>query len=83
MNFRSVREIDVGVGDEVQVTQKFDDGWALGVNVTTGKQGTFPMACLAPFGSEYRDSQYRDSQYTVSTSKRASSLYADSTINRY
>jgi hypothetical protein len=82
--------IHVGVGDEVQVTQKFDDGWALGTNLTTGKQGTFPMACLAPFGatSEYRDSlqqdsQYRDSQYTVSTNKRASSLYADTTMTRY
>ncbi|KAJ3306800.1 STIP1 y and U box-containing protein 1 [Kappamyces sp. JEL0829] len=63
-------ELSLNVGDEVQVINQFDDGWALGMNLTTGKEGTFPMACLAPFGagSEYgRDSRI-ESQY----SKRAS-----------
>jgi hypothetical protein len=68
------------VGDEVEVHEKFDDGWALGYNVTTQKQGTFPLACLAPFGG---GSEYRDSQYTATTSKRGSSMFADSTVNRY
>jgi hypothetical protein len=42
--------------------------------MTTQKEGTFPLACLAPFGagSEYGA---RDSQY----SKRASSMFAEST----
>ena len=59
------------MGDEVEVINKFDDGWALGRNMTSGKEGTFPLACLAPFGagSEYRDSRF-ESQY----SKRDSSI---------
>ncbi len=33
-------------GDKVTLLQQFDDGWALGFNETTQKQGAFPFACL-------------------------------------
>ncbi|KAI8622358.1 hypothetical protein BC830DRAFT_1089611 [Chytriomyces sp. MP71] len=42
-------EILLRVGDEVIVNQEFDDGWALGVNMTTGKEGNFPLDCLSSY----------------------------------
>ncbi|KAJ1549308.1 hypothetical protein HK405_005839 [Cladochytrium tenue] len=41
-----VDEIALGVGDVVRVHTAYDDGWAAGMNVTTGRFGTFPLACL-------------------------------------
>ncbi|KAI9359279.1 hypothetical protein DFJ73DRAFT_957535 [Zopfochytrium polystomum] len=41
-----IDEIGLSVGDVVQVMTEYDDGWATGRNVTTGKVGTFPMICL-------------------------------------
>lgn len=69
-------ELTLNVGDQVQVSSKFDDGWALGFNVTTQQQGTFPLACIGPVGS--RESIFT----TASQSQRNSSLYAPS-LNRY
>ncbi|KAJ3391455.1 hypothetical protein HDU92_009015 [Lobulomyces angularis] len=41
-------EIYLYVGDPVLIKQRFDDGWALGYNMTTKQEGTFPMSCDAP-----------------------------------
>lgn len=66
-------ELTLEVGDEVGVISKFDDGWALGHNLTSGKEGTFPLACLAPFGAS-SESRYRDSRFESQYSKRDSSI---------
>ncbi|KAI7872800.1 hypothetical protein BDF14DRAFT_1748770 [Spinellus fusiger] len=40
-------ELGLHVGDIVCLAMRFDDGWALGFNVTTGLKGVFPMVCIA------------------------------------
>ncbi|KAI8841160.1 hypothetical protein BJ741DRAFT_19954 [Chytriomyces cf. hyalinus JEL632] len=42
-------EITLRIGDEVVINQEFDDGWGFGVNITTNKEGNFPLDCLASF----------------------------------
>ncbi|KXS11249.1 hypothetical protein M427DRAFT_47254 [Gonapodya prolifera JEL478] len=39
-------ELTVRWGDSIQVMQFFDDGWALGVNLATNKQGVLPQDLL-------------------------------------
>ncbi|KAI8332041.1 hypothetical protein BC941DRAFT_437321 [Chlamydoabsidia padenii] len=41
-------ELALNVGDIIMVALPFDDGWALGVNKTTGLKGAFPMVCVSP-----------------------------------
>jgi hypothetical protein len=45
-------ELGLHVGDIVCVAMNFDDGWALGFNVTTGLKGVFPLVCVAPAPEE-------------------------------
>ncbi|KAJ3396300.1 hypothetical protein HDV05_003197, partial [Chytridiales sp. JEL 0842] len=56
-------EIYLYVGDPVIVKLKFDDGWAFGFNMTTKTEGSFPLACVAPYapeGSSGRGSEWED-----------------------
>ncbi|TPX60213.1 hypothetical protein PhCBS80983_g01939 [Powellomyces hirtus] len=39
-------EIDLHVDNVVALRKTFQDGWATGMNVSTGQLGTFPLACL-------------------------------------
>ncbi|KAI9016563.1 hypothetical protein CLU79DRAFT_837616 [Phycomyces nitens] len=45
-------ELGLHVADIVCLAMRFDDGWALGVNVTTGLKGVFPVVCIAPASEE-------------------------------
>ncbi|CEG75651.1 hypothetical protein RMATCC62417_10660 [Rhizopus microsporus] len=45
-------ELGLHVGDIVCVAMNFDDGWALGFNVTTGLKGVFPLVCVSPAPEE-------------------------------
>ncbi|KAI8329768.1 hypothetical protein EDC96DRAFT_529105 [Choanephora cucurbitarum] len=45
-------ELSLHIGDIVCVAMNFDDGWALGFNVTTGLKGVFPVVCVAPAPEE-------------------------------
>ncbi|KAI8378358.1 hypothetical protein BD560DRAFT_390149 [Blakeslea trispora] len=45
-------ELGLHIGDIVCVAMNFDDGWALGFNVTTGLKGVFPVVCVAPAPEE-------------------------------
>lgn len=45
-------ELGLHVGDIVCMAMNFDDGWALGFNVTTGLKGVFPVVCVAPAPEE-------------------------------
>jgi hypothetical protein len=40
-------ELGLQVGDIVCLAMGFDDGWALGFNVTTGSKGVFPLVCVS------------------------------------
>ncbi|KAJ3180202.1 hypothetical protein HDU85_004205 [Gaertneriomyces sp. JEL0708] len=39
-------EIHVKKDDVVAIQRHFDDGWAIGTNVSTGETGAFPLGCL-------------------------------------
>jgi hypothetical protein len=40
-------ELALNRGDIVCLALHFDDGWALGFNVTTGLKGAFPLVCIS------------------------------------
>jgi len=40
-------EIELRRGDQATIYEKYEDGWAWGYNITTGKTGMFPQQCLA------------------------------------
>ncbi|KAF9357379.1 hypothetical protein BGX26_003814 [Mortierella sp. AD094] len=39
-------ELDLTPGDIVNVQRVFDDGWAVGINMNTSKEGAFPVVCV-------------------------------------
>ncbi|KAG1470189.1 hypothetical protein G6F56_002824 [Rhizopus delemar] len=39
-------EIDIQVGDQVQLLAEYDDGWCQGMNLTQNSKGVFPKHCL-------------------------------------
>ncbi|CEP13516.1 hypothetical protein [Parasitella parasitica] len=41
-------ELELNVGDIVCLALHFDDGWALGYNVTSAQKGAFPLVCISP-----------------------------------
>lgn len=57
-------EIEVRIGDHVQVLAEYDDGWCMGTNLTTGQQnGMFPMQCLgAAVSSTVPDPSHQQQQ---------------------
>ncbi|CAG8680335.1 8275_t:CDS:2, partial [Cetraspora pellucida] len=44
-------ELSISPNDVIDIVQKFDDGWAVGINRTTGKAGAFPMVCVNSSGN--------------------------------
>ncbi|CAG8570983.1 7152_t:CDS:1 [Acaulospora morrowiae] len=42
-----VDEIELLENEIIEVKQTFDDGWAVGVNQNTGREGAFPLVCVA------------------------------------
>ncbi|KAL1919027.1 uncharacterized protein VTP21DRAFT_2408 [Calcarisporiella thermophila] len=41
-------ELSLNRDDAVTIQRVYDDGWALGEVVETGKRGVFPLVCIAP-----------------------------------
>ncbi|KAI9332861.1 hypothetical protein BDR26DRAFT_625730 [Obelidium mucronatum] len=39
-------EVFIAIGDKIQVKQRYDDGWAFGLNLTSNKEGLFPQDVL-------------------------------------
>ncbi|KAJ3096188.1 hypothetical protein HK100_005629, partial [Physocladia obscura] len=64
-------EISLTVGDEVIVSQKFDDGWGIGRNISTGREGNFPLDCLASFS----DPNATTNNGSKQTKQRVSSIF--------
>jgi len=68
-------EIEVQAGDMIRTEETFEDGWAFGVNMTTGKTGTFPMNCLEDdFGDNETKSCVSERSQCSKRSRRTSSL---------
>ncbi|CAG8468945.1 45595_t:CDS:2 [Gigaspora margarita] len=44
-------ELSISPNDVIEIAQKFDDGWAVGVNRNTRKEGAFPMVCVSSSGN--------------------------------
>jgi hypothetical protein len=71
-------EIHLYAGDQIEVKAKFDDGWAYGLNLTSKKEGSFPLACVESLSGLKGDSSVASSPSKNSNSnirQRASSLY--------
>lgn len=66
-------EVYLYVGDKIIVKCKFDDGWALGYNMSTKQEGSFPMACVGGFA---------DNNNARSTYKRESTVADESSIRQ-
>ncbi|TPX33194.1 hypothetical protein SmJEL517_g03874 [Synchytrium microbalum] len=72
-------EIQISVDDEVHIIESYDDGWAMGRNVTIKREGVFPLACLGldehlnPARVSVANESSNDAYMT--TMRRRSSLY--------
>ncbi|KAI8840676.1 hypothetical protein BJ741DRAFT_595971 [Chytriomyces cf. hyalinus JEL632] len=44
-------ELELRVGDSIDITHEYDDGWGYGYNQQTTREGIFPLDCLAGFGA--------------------------------
>lgn len=68
-------EIEVQAGDVIRTEETFEDGWAFGVNMTSGKKGTFPMNCLEDdFTENENKSCISERSQRSQRSRRTSSL---------
>jgi len=65
-------EMEIQAGDIIRTEETFEDGWAYGINMTSGKRGTFPMNCLEDDFATEGDSKSIMSER--SHSRRTSSL---------
>jgi len=69
-------EIEIQAGDIIRTEETFEDGWAYGINMTSGKKGTFPMNCLEDDYATDNDekSVISERSQSQSRSRRTSSL---------
>ncbi|OUM70241.1 hypothetical protein PIROE2DRAFT_27740, partial [Piromyces sp. E2] len=67
-------EMEIQAGDIIRTEETFEDGWAYGINMSTGKKGTFPMNCLEDDFATDADSRSGVSERSQSRSCRTSSL---------
>jgi hypothetical protein len=53
-------ELELSRGDIVSVGREFDDGWAVGVNMNTAKEGAFPVVCVVYVDESALDDDFED-----------------------
>ncbi|KAG0301199.1 hypothetical protein BGZ98_008553 [Dissophora globulifera] len=53
-------ELDLTPGDIVNVQRVFDDGWAVGVNMSTSNEGAFPVVCVVFVDESALDDDFED-----------------------
>jgi hypothetical protein len=53
-------ELELGRGDIVSVIKVFDDGWGVGVNMKTSKEGAFPLVCVVYVDESSLDDDFED-----------------------
>ncbi|KAJ3336928.1 hypothetical protein HDU93_001891 [Gonapodya sp. JEL0774] len=65
-NPRLEDEVALTKGDVVYIREIFNDGWLRGANWTTGREGTFPAACIEPAEeSEDEDDEDKDGPFGI------------------
>ena len=57
------------------VEKEFDDGWASGMNVRTGKMGMFPLSCVGVAGQTPLQQPAPSTSSYLDRSSRISSRY--------
>ncbi|KAI8099167.1 uncharacterized protein BX664DRAFT_289128 [Halteromyces radiatus] len=57
-------ELALNIGDIIMLALPFDDGWALGINMSTGLKGAFPLVCVSP-ASTFVMEQWRSSRISI------------------
>ncbi|KAJ3233416.1 Sorbin and SH3 domain-containing protein 2 [Chytriomyces hyalinus] len=62
-------ELELYVGEKVELTQEYDDGWGFGTNLNSNAEGVFPLFVLDAFSEKQTSNR-------ASRLKRMSSLYA-------
>ncbi|ORX87999.1 hypothetical protein BCR32DRAFT_263868 [Anaeromyces robustus] len=69
-------EMEIQAGDIIRTEETFEDGWAFGINMTSGKRGTFPMNCLEDDYATDNDEKsiISERSQSQSRSRRTSSL---------
>jgi len=69
-------EMEIQAGDIIRTEETFEDGWAFGINMTSGKRGTFPMNCLEDdYATDNEEkSVLSERSLSQSRSRRTSSL---------
>ncbi|KAF9897879.1 hypothetical protein BX616_004837 [Lobosporangium transversale] len=53
-------ELDLTAGDIINVQRVFDDGWAVGVNLNTSREGAFPIVCVVFVDESALDDEFED-----------------------
>ncbi|ORZ16923.1 hypothetical protein BCR42DRAFT_413513 [Absidia repens] len=79
-------EVDIQLGDRIEILVEYDDGWCQGINLTQGNtKGVFPRHCVEqyPGGGEQQQQQQQQQhmkvdgppQLELGEMKRVSSMY--------
>ncbi|KAG1459549.1 hypothetical protein G6F56_006140 [Rhizopus delemar] len=68
-------ELGLHLGDIVCVAMNFDDGWALGFNVTTGLKGVFPVVCVSPAPEELLEQLLSSAKVQIDDSPTSPTLH--------
>lgn len=69
-------ELEVEVGDRIELIVEYDDGWCQGINVTKGyAKGVFPRHCIDVIAENDTNQQLSAPGLDVERSKRVSSMY--------
>ncbi|KAI7905464.1 uncharacterized protein BX663DRAFT_429931 [Cokeromyces recurvatus] len=73
-------EIDIQVGDQVEMLVEYDDGWCQGINLSRGKsKGVFPKHCIDyQTPSEVQRASFALMNNDTDRVKRVSSMYVAS-----
>ncbi|KAI8340607.1 hypothetical protein BC941DRAFT_510912 [Chlamydoabsidia padenii] len=71
-------EIDIQLGDHIEILVEYDDGWCQGVNLTRGNaKGVFPRHCVEQYPGEQQQQLQLDGppQLELGNMNRVSSMY--------
>lgn len=64
-------ELNLVIGQDVYIIEAFDDGWALGYDPLTGKQGALPLVCCASYSNRLSGIGNRESSREEEIGRRA------------
>ncbi|CAO3587629.1 unnamed protein product [Absidia cylindrospora] len=71
-------EVDIQLGDRIEILVEYDDGWCQGINLTQGNtKGVFPRHCVEqyPGGEQQHMKMDGPPQLELGEMKRVSSMY--------